>query len=96
SGSISGIDLKRELTGQYSRDSFYSKILEAPKQYKNFVVKDNLVFIVENGGERLCIPDVQIGKRSAREILIDEAHSILAHLSTRKTLTYLREYVWWK
>ena len=33
---------------------------------------------------------------SAREIIISEAHSILAHLGSAKTLDYLWDYVWWK
>jgi len=28
-------------------------------------------------------------------MVIDQAHSLLAHLGARKTLSYLREYVWW-
>ena len=30
------------------------------------------------------------------EIIISEAHSLLAHLGASKTLSYLRDYIWWK
>ena len=33
---------------------------------------------------------------SAREIIISEAHSMLAHLGAHKTLDYLQDHVWWK
>ncbi len=46
--------------------------------------------------ELLCIPDYVHKGRSVKEIVIDEAHSLLAHLGTRKTLAYLRDHVWWK
>jgi len=44
----------------------------------------------------LCIPKVIIKGRSAREIVILEAHSMLAHLGASKMLNYLRDQVWWK
>lgn len=34
--------------------------------------------------------------RTLREIFISEAHSLLAHLGSVKTLSYLRDHVWWK
>ncbi|EJC97404.1 ribonuclease H-like protein, partial [Fomitiporia mediterranea MF3/22] len=39
---------------------------------------------------------ILIHNRNAREIVIEHAHSILAHLGLQKTLSYLREQVWWK
>lgn len=44
----------------------------------------------------LCIPDIKIGNRRAREIIISQAHSILAHLGSRKAIIYLQDNVWWK
>jgi hypothetical protein len=44
----------------------------------------------------LCIPQGLIEGRSAREIVIAHAHSILAHLRASRTLDYLRDHVWWK
>ncbi|EIN06213.1 DNA/RNA polymerase, partial [Punctularia strigosozonata HHB-11173 SS5] len=44
----------------------------------------------------LCIPNCLINGRSAREIVIARAHSMLAHLGPSKTVAYLRESVWWK
>lgn len=34
--------------------------------------------------------------RNVHEIVIAEAHSLLAHLGASKTLAYLRDNVWWK
>ncbi|KAJ3000255.1 hypothetical protein NUW54_g6809 [Trametes sanguinea] len=36
-----------------------------------------------------------MGSRRLREILLRQAHSVLAHLGTKKTLAYLRDEVWW-
>ncbi|TBU23041.1 hypothetical protein BD311DRAFT_674771, partial [Dichomitus squalens] len=96
SENTEGIDLLRELKGRYGKDKFYGLILEGPKQYKNFLVKDGLVFIRDNQKTLLCIPDVRIQGRSAREIVIKHAHSLLAHLGTHRTLTLLRDHLWWK
>lgn len=44
----------------------------------------------------LCIPKLTVNGQSIREHVIDEAHSLLAHLGPRQTLDYLRDYVWRK
>lgn len=76
-------------------------IMENPSHYANFEVvgesvSDTVIYLRDPDRRILCIPDVYIGKRKAREIVITHAHSILAHLGARKTLWYLRDNVWWK
>ena len=41
-------------------------------------------------------PKAVIQGHSAWELVISEAHSMLAHLGANKTLDYLRDHVWWK
>ncbi|KAI0079766.1 hypothetical protein K474DRAFT_1556077, partial [Panus rudis PR-1116 ss-1] len=96
SEAADGIDLEGVLRNRYAEDAFFKVILENPKHYKNFVVRDGLVFIKESGQELLCIPDVRVSGRSVREVVILHAHSLLAHLGTYKTLGLLRDHVWWK
>jgi hypothetical protein len=67
-----------------------------PQNYKNFKVSNGLVFLKDQERRLSCIPDIMIGSRHLREILISHAHSILAHLGPRKTITYLRDNVGWK
>ncbi|TFK59550.1 hypothetical protein BDN72DRAFT_780570, partial [Pluteus cervinus] len=93
---LAGIDLKKELRGRYKEDSFFKKIVDSPRDFKNFTVEDGLVYLNDSEGKRLGVPNVLIGKRSVREIAISEAHTILAHLGSRKTLSYLRDHLWWK
>ncbi|KAF9488970.1 hypothetical protein BDN71DRAFT_1374302, partial [Pleurotus eryngii] len=84
------------IRGNYINDSFLSSIVKNPRHYKNFVYDDGLVYLVEGGRNLLCIPDAIIAGRKAKEVVIDEGHSLLAHLGPEKTLAYLREFVWWK
>ena len=91
-----GIDLLSELQGKYTEDPFFRAILERPKEFRNFECKEQLIYLKENDRRVLCIPKALIQERSAREIVISEAHSMLAHLGSNKTLDYLREWVWWK
>ena len=84
------------LKERYSEDPFFKLVVDRPKEYKNFLLDDGLVFRREGENRILCIPDIMIDGRRAREIVIEHAHSILAHLGTRKTLAYLRDQVWWK
>ncbi|KAI0689520.1 hypothetical protein C8T65DRAFT_546930, partial [Cerioporus squamosus] len=91
-----GVDVLQELRGCYGDNCFFAKILEKPKEYKNFRRSDGLIFIRKRGQERLCLPDILVNGRSVREIVITHAHSILAHLGASKTQGLLRDHVWWK
>src|SRR6202790_423965 len=90
------LDIHNSIRGRYSEDSFFAKIVKDPITFRNFEVSNELVFLKDNERRVLCIPDVMIGARRLCEVLISHAHSILAHLGPQKTITYLRENVWWK
>jgi hypothetical protein len=70
--------------------------LEQPKDFRNFEVSDGLIYRKENGQSLLCIPHVLIRGRNIGEMTISEAHSLLAYLGVNRTLSYLRDHVWWK
>lgn len=90
------IDIHGSISHKYSEDPFFKEILRQPAHYKNFQVSNGLVFLKSNNKRILCIPDVFIKDRKVHEVLMSHAHSLLAHLGTRKTVIYLRESVWWK
>ena len=91
-----GIDLMAELHNKYSLDPTYQSILARPKEFRNFEVDGHLIYLKDKDKRVLCIPKVQIQGRSTCEIVISEAHSMLAHLGPSKTLDYLRDHMWWK
>ncbi len=95
---ILGVNLINVIQLNYSKDPTFAKILEAPKSHKNFVVQNGLIYLKEEGDQEvLGVPDhVIIDGRNLREIIISEAHSLLAHLGTSKTCAYLRDHIWWK
>lgn len=84
------------LRGRYDDDAFFALVLANPDHYANFEVHDGLIYLRDSFRRILCIPDVSVGSRRIHEIIISHAHSILAHLGSRKTLYYLKENVWWK
>ena len=84
------------LKDRYAEDPGYKPIMEHPERYTNFEVKNGLVFFKSEGITRLAIPDIKVEDQPIREVLIRQAHSILAHLGDNKTLIYLRDQVWWK
>ncbi|KAI0655821.1 hypothetical protein C8Q70DRAFT_923012 [Cubamyces menziesii] len=90
-----GMILPEAIRGHYLADSFFRHIFEDPGAFPQFTVKDGLVYKDDEGVLKLCIPDILVGSRRLREIVLRHAHSVLAHLGHRKTLTYLREEVWW-
>ena len=91
-----GVDIWSELQGKYTEDLFFRAILDKPKDFRNFEHKGNLIYLKENDKHVLCIPKVLVKGRNAQEILISEAHSMLAHLGVNKTLDYMCDHVWWK
>jgi len=96
SQSEQGIDLLNELRGKYGLDPAFQSIIKNPGDFSNFEVSDQIVYLKQSDKHVLCIPKTLIQGRSAREIVIAEAHSLLAHLGASKTLDYLRDNVWWK
>jgi hypothetical protein len=90
------VDIHKQIANRYETDPFFANIQKNPGTFKNFEVSSGLVFLKDKGNRILCIPDISIGKRRVREVVISHAHSILAHLGSSKTLLYLRDNVWWK
>lgn len=93
---VNGLAFPGCLRGRYVEDVFFKTVLARPKDFKNFSEESGLLYLRDGGRKVLCIPQCLIGGRSAREIIISHAHSILAHLGAQKTIAYLREQVWWK
>ena len=96
SQSLQGINLPAELHGKYKLDPAFQPIIDKPKDFRNFEVNEQLIYLKKQDQKVLCIPKIEIQGHSAREIVISEAHSMLAHLGAGKTLDYLRDHVWWK
>ena len=84
------------LKGHYEEDPAFKPILENLSNYTNFEIKRDLIFFRSEGVKCLTVPDIKINDQSIRETIIHQGHSILAHLGGHKTLTYLRDQVWWK
>ncbi|KAJ3518583.1 hypothetical protein NMY22_g13602 [Coprinellus aureogranulatus] len=91
-----GLDLRQLVKDKYQSDNFFKLIMQDPKSYRNFKVEDGLIFQVNEDKQVLCIPHAIHEGRNVREFVIAEAHGLLAHLSARKTIAYLRDHVWWK
>jgi hypothetical protein len=64
SEATEGIDLEKELQGKYIKDPIFKKIMEKPSNFKNFSVKDRLIYIWDNDRDALCIPTIAINGRN--------------------------------
>ena len=96
SQSLQGLDLLAEFRGRYELDPTFRSIIAKPKDFRNFEIDEQLIYLKREGERVLCVPNVMIQGRSAHEIVISEAHSLLAHLGASKTLDYLQDHCWWK
>ena len=81
------LDIHNRIADQYGEDSLFKQIIEKPANYRNFEISNRVVYLKDNEKQILCIPDIKVGERQLRETLISHAHSILAHLGPRKTVT---------
>ena len=94
--STLGTSFPECIRNRYEEDTFFKPILENPGDFTNFDVSEGLIYYVSEGAKIIAIPDVKINGQNIRELLIRQGHSVLAHLSSEKTATYLRDQIWWK
>ena len=91
SGGRNPIDLLNEIKGQYKEDQFFVNIVDKFSNFQNFEVTDEGLIYLKLSEEFkvLCISNIKVGSRNVQEIVISEAHILLANLSAPKTLIYL-------
>ena len=56
-------ELLGEIKDQYHRDPFFKKVLDAPKEFRNFVLKDGIIRVKLHDRTTICIPDIKVGDR---------------------------------
>ena len=91
-----GVTFPDCIKGRFGEDLFFKPVLDNPSEFTNFAMDGGLIYFVSEGVRVIAIPDVKVNGQSVRELLIRQGHSILAHLGAEKTVTYLREQVWWQ
>ncbi|KAF9492589.1 hypothetical protein BDN71DRAFT_1351567, partial [Pleurotus eryngii] len=89
SSSNEGIDVPSEIKDKYGEDVVFKNIVARPNEFRNYEVDKGLLYLRRDGKRVLCVPLVYVKGRNVREIIIAEAHSLLAHLGALKTLDYL-------
>ncbi|TFK17747.1 hypothetical protein FA15DRAFT_546393, partial [Coprinopsis marcescibilis] len=95
--ALLGLNIPELIKTKYVKCAFFKNVVTNPRHYKNFEMEGYLLYMkTEEGKRMLTIPDCKHEGRNIRELIIAEAHTLLAHLGTRKTLNYLRDHVWWK
>jgi hypothetical protein len=97
SSKLQNTDLLDIIRHSYEKDTILKRIIEKPKDFRNFIVENRLIYLKESDHKLLCIPEkVTVKGRTLREIIISEGHSLLAHLGANKTIAYLRDHFCWK
>jgi RNase H-like domain found in reverse transcriptase/Reverse transcriptase (RNA-dependent DNA polymerase) len=70
---IKEVEFPHDLRGKYAKGNFFSLVLQNSSHYANFEVAGNkeeeLIYLKDTDRRVLCIPDVMIGSRKAREIV---------------------------
>lgn len=93
---IEGIDFLEYIQKASKLDNLLSKILDKPNEHPRFEVHDSLVFTRnKHGNTVLCIPTIIYKDKRVTGQVIDQAHNIIGHKGTQKTLEYIRLFYWW-
>jgi transposase InsO family protein len=94
---VKEVNILNVIKNNYHTDKRFTQVIENPKQFKNFRYENGLLYIIHRDGRKaLCVPGkVGFKGQTIREIIISEAHSLLAHLGSSKTYHYLHDHVWW-
>jgi hypothetical protein len=91
-----GENLEDLVAPLYEGDDLFKKILQNPSHFEKFEVLSGKIYTKNAIDEKvLCIPSSLLKGRRVTEIAIDQAHRVLGHKATRKTLDYLRRWYWW-
>jgi hypothetical protein len=93
---MAGTDLSAAVKDKYKDDTIFRKVIQNPRDYKNFEMTINgLLYLKREGNSCLAVPDIAIKGEKLCKTLIKEANITLAHLSALKTLELLQNSVWW-
>ena len=83
-------------------DTLAKKVLANPSAFPSFAVEDDLVFVSDDSGLRLVVPQGRCSEEeevestpSLVEYVIRYAHLVLGHFGAAKTLAYVRRFFWW-
>jgi len=78
------------------KHALFSKVLANINQFDNFIIENELLYRKNHSGAHLlCVPDVILEGRKVTEFIIDHAHKVVGHFSSRITAEYIRGYYWW-
>lgn len=90
------LDIPRSFVPHYTNDKFFKAVVERPTDYSNFRLESGIIYLNTGDEDLICVPEFLHQGRSIREIIIEHAHRILAHLGASKTAQYVRARFWWK
>jgi hypothetical protein len=86
---VTEIDTIELIRRSYSGDPQFRKIVDNLKEYPNYTLDDDLLYMREHGHNYLCVPNAKTDKYNVRDLLIVHAHSIVAHLGGCKTYAFI-------
>jgi hypothetical protein len=96
--------LRTSIISSLESDPLAKKILQNPSAFESFFFADSLLFRLDNDVPKLYIPkgtleqdDIIEGEVSPSivEFVVNQAHSVLGHMGSSKTLQLIRRTYWW-
>jgi len=85
-----------DIKSGYEHDSLFVKVLKQPDQHAAFMIRDQLIWSRNRGGEQvLCVPSTKMGHQSLHGVIIDQVHTIVGHFRPQRTADYIQRWYWW-
>jgi hypothetical protein len=74
----------------YNKDKLFSLVIKEPKHYKQLVVRNDVVWTRNRGGEEvLCVPSTISRLQTQRGLVVEQAHLTLGHFSSQQMSDYI-------
>jgi hypothetical protein len=79
-------EFTKQIRAGYRDDKLFTLILDKPKEHREFVIKDGLIWRNnQHHNEVVCIPR----DRAIVTQILDQAHAILGHFGDQRTAEYI-------
>src|SRR6266436_9603325 len=90
-------DLIEAMKSGYKLSQIHQEILENPRNFKNFSIKDGLITRLGEGGTtQIVVLKGNYKRKSIQGIILENIHETLGHLGSKKMVEILCRHFWWK
>ncbi len=90
------VDLPKVIKRGQRDDPICMKIIVNPSHHKRFRIHNGIVeHLTSQDRWVTVVPNILLGRHRLRQVVIDQAHTLVGHMGNDKTNRYIRRWFWW-